>query len=77
MYRIMEPTPPGLIEWLRTPSLPTPNGRVLTPEHELRMLFTDLKDALLKKNLLRSDFNRYKILHFSQLCTDVFRHSSV
>ena len=77
MYRIMEPTPPGLIKWLRTPSLQTPNGRALTPEHEMRLLFTDLKDALIKKNLLRTDFNRYKILHFSQLCTDVFRHSSV
>lgn len=60
-----------MISWLRTT---LQDGQ--TPEDELRCLFLEIEAALSEKNLLRSDFKKYRTLHFSHLCKDVFRHSS-
>ena len=61
-----------MIKWLH---MTLQDGQ--TPEDELRSLFLEIEAALSEKNLLRSDFNKYRTLHFSQLCRDVFRHSSI
>jgi len=60
-----------MIRWLRTT---LQDGQ--TPEDELRVLFLEMEAALTEKNLLRSDFKKYRTLHFSQFCRDVFRHSN-
>ena len=59
-----------MIRWLR---MPLQDGQ--TPEDELRLLFLDMEQALMTKGLLRTDFKKYKTLHFSRFCEDVFRHS--
>jgi hypothetical protein len=61
-----------LIRWLKKP---LQDGQ--TSEDEIRYLFLDLEDRLQKKSLLRSDFKKYRTLHFSELCRNVFRHSTV
>jgi len=59
-----------MIRWLKTP---LQDGQ--TPEDEIRHLFLDLEYTLQKRGLLRTDFKKYRTLHFSKLCRDVFRHS--
>ena len=60
-----------LIEWLHTALRDGQN----TPEQEIRCLFLEMEQSLQQRGLLRSDFKKYRNLHFSQLCRDVFRHS--
>ena len=68
---MVEKTEELLIEWLRTVLRDGQN----TPEQEIRCLFLDMEQSLQQRGLLRSDFKKYRNLHFSQLCRDVFRHS--
>ena len=46
-----------------------------THEEELRALFLELEDVLREKGLLRSDYTKYKTLHFAEFCADIYRHT--
>ena len=46
-----------------------------THEEELRALFLELEDVLREKGLLRSDYTKYRTLHFAEFCADIYRHT--
>jgi len=46
-----------------------------THEEELRALFLELGAVLKDKGLLRSDYTKYKTLHFAEFCADIYRHT--
>ena len=59
--RLME----KVADWVRTG----------THEEELRALFLELEEVLREKGLLRSDYTKYRTLHFAEFCADIYRHT--
>ncbi|NBR60520.1 hypothetical protein EB118_03955 [bacterium] len=46
-----------------------------TYHDEIKSLFFEIESMLLKKDLLRPDYKKYRTLHFSTFCRDIFEAS--
>lgn len=57
-------------EWLHIVS-----GNGYTYEDEIKKLFLDLENILRKKELLRPTYLKYRNLHFTRLCKELYNHS--
>jgi hypothetical protein len=56
-------------EWLST-SIDNTNYH-----DEIKSLFLELENVLSKKDLLRPDYKKYRTLHFSIFCREIFEAS--